>query len=430
MNVGILGGGLTGLTLASRLSTADVEVLEKNQECGGLCRSLQEEGFTFDYGGAHIIYSRNQEPVDFMLKTLGDNYEQHRRNNKVYFKGRYVKYPFENGLSELPKEDTFECLYYYLQNKYKKPENFKEWIYYTFGKGIAEKYLIPYNEKIWNIDASEMSLHWVDGRVPKPPMEDIVKSAVGVETEGYTHQLYFYYPKHGGIQAIIRALEQKAKITRNFTVKTIRKKNKTWVVSDGEVEKEYDKLVSTIPLFDLINALEAVPAPVANALKGLKYNSLIAVLMGVDNSDLNNYTAVYYPDSNFLANRVAFPKNFSENNVPKNCSSIVAEITSNRADDSWRMTDQEILAHVQKYFQSQNVLNENEVCYSKVLRSRYAYVIYDLKYLQNIKWVMEYLSKIGITPLGRFAEFEYLNMDACIVRAMEMARKINAEFHA
>ena len=234
MKIGILGGGLTGLTLASLL-THDCEVLEKNIECGGLCRSLQEDGFTFDFGGAHIIFSKNQKPVDFMLKTLGENYEQHRRNNKVFFKDRYVKYPFENGLSELPKVDTFECLYYYLMNNYDKPANFKQWIYYTFGKGIAEKYLIPYNEKIWNCNTSEMSMHWVSDRVPKPPMEDIVKSAVGLETEGYAHQLYFYYPKHGGIQALIKSLESKvSKITRNFNAGTIRKKGNKWYVSNGE----------------------------------------------------------------------------------------------------------------------------------------------------------------------------------------------------
>ena len=32
-----------------------------------------------------------------------------------------------------------------------------------------------------------MSLDWVEGRVPKPPLEDVIKAAVGVETEGYTY---------------------------------------------------------------------------------------------------------------------------------------------------------------------------------------------------------------------------------------------------
>ena len=134
---------------------------------------------------------------------LGDNVHRARRNNKIFYKGRYVKYPFENGLFDLEPQDRFECLYHYIKNDYPPPQtNFKEWIYHHFGKGLAEKYLIPYNEKIWNVPAEELGLEWVDGRVPKPPLEDVIKAAVGVETEGYTHQLYFNYPAHGGIESL------------------------------------------------------------------------------------------------------------------------------------------------------------------------------------------------------------------------------------
>ena len=198
MKIGILGGGLTGVTLGYFLNY-DVEILEKNKETGGLCRSLQDEGFTFDYGGSHIIFSKDKEVLSFMLAVLGDNKVQRRRNAKILFKGNYVKYPFENGLNDLPKEDNFECLYYYIDNLIKReqdksnsPKNFKEWIYYTFGKGIAEKYMIPYNEKIWNTKSEQMSLEWVENRVPQPPIEDVIKSSLGIATEGYTHQLHFY----------------------------------------------------------------------------------------------------------------------------------------------------------------------------------------------------------------------------------------------
>ena len=260
MKIGILGGGLTGLTIASQLKN-EFEVLEKNSDCGGLCRSLQEKGFTFDYGGAHIIYSKDKDSVDFMLNVLEGNYNQGRRNNKVYYKGHFVKYPFENGLSDLPKQDNFECLYHYLKNDYPAPSNFREWIYFTFGKGIAEKYLLPYNEKVWNTDPAEMSLHWVEGRVPKPPLEDVVKSAIGISTEGYTHQLNFFYPREDGIQALIQGLEEKVenKIAKNFAVVEISKEKDGWCISDGDYQGKYDLVISTIPVFDLLKALEKCP---------------------------------------------------------------------------------------------------------------------------------------------------------------------------
>ncbi len=242
MTIGILGGGLAGISIAAHLDH-DCEVLEKDSRGGGHCQTVEEQGFTYDAGGPHIIFSRNQEMVDYMVSLLGDNVHQARRNNKIFYRGRYVKYPFENGLFDLEPQDRFECLYHYLKNDYPPPRtNFKEWIYHHFGKGLAEKYLIPYNEKIWNVPAEELGLEWVEGRVPKPPLEDVIKAAVGVETEGYTHQLYFNYPLRGGIEALPRALERRVRnITADFAVERIWRENGEWCVTNGRVTRRYSK---------------------------------------------------------------------------------------------------------------------------------------------------------------------------------------------
>ncbi len=203
MKSGILGGGLTGLALASMVE-GDCEVLEKEASPGGLCRTFQEKGFRFDIGG-HILFSRNEEILKRVLEQLGDNIEKRRRNNKILFNGRFVKYPFENGLNDLAKEDILDCRIGFLKNPHPAPTNFKEWILHTFGDGFASKYLIPYNEKIWKFPLDQMELDWVE-RVPQPPLEDLLRSALGFETEGYMHQLHFYYPKTGGIEALITGL--------------------------------------------------------------------------------------------------------------------------------------------------------------------------------------------------------------------------------
>jgi protoporphyrinogen oxidase len=228
MKTAILGGGLTGLTLGYLMKQQgkDFEILERDQECGGLMKTLEHNGFTFDYCGSHVIFSKDTEVLDFMLNLLGKNKVRNRRNTKILYKGRLVKYPFENGLSDLPKKENFECLYYFIQNMVKKergelekPSNLKEWFSYTFGEAIAEKYLMPYNEKIWKYPPEQMGLEWVE-RVPNPPIEDVIKSSLGISTEGYIHQLHFYYPKVGGIHALIKSLETKIgdSIVTNFEV--------------------------------------------------------------------------------------------------------------------------------------------------------------------------------------------------------------------
>jgi protoporphyrinogen oxidase len=430
MKIGILGGGLTGLTIASQLKD-EFEVLEKNSECGGLCRSLKEKGFTFDYGGAHIIYSKNQKSIDFMLKMLQKNWHSGKRNNKIYYKGHFIKYPFENGLFDLPKEDNFECLYHYLKNDYPEPANFKEWLYYTFGKGIAEKYLLPYNKKVWNTEPEEMSLHWVEGRVPKPPLEDVIKSAIGISTEGYTHQLNFYYPRTGGIQALIQGIEEQVenRITRNFAVKKISREKDGWCITDGDDQRKYDLVISTIPIFDLLKSLENVPDEVKTASSQLQYNSLIAVLLGIEGNNLPPYTAVYFPDENLKFNRVGFAHVFSSSNTPPDHSSFVVEITAKENDSTWKLSDEKLLEHSIQGLSKCGLIDSKKVCFKKVVRSKYAYVIYDKNYLKNIGMVKNYIEKLGIILCGRFAEFEYLNMDACIERGRNLADKINSSLN-
>ncbi len=430
IRIGILGGGLSGLTLGYLLNqqAANFEILEKEKECGGLMRTLQEDGFTFDYGGSHIMFSKDQQALDFMLNILENNKVLNRRNSKVLYKGCYVKYPFENDLASLPKEENFECLYGFVQNllnkeqgKVKKPTNLKEWCYYTFGKGIAEKYLIPYNEKIWKYPSEKTSLKWVE-RIPNPPVEDIIKSSIGIETEGYLHQLNFYYPKIGGIQSIINNIKENigSHLTPDFEVKKVANQSGQWVVSNGRDERTYDKLVSTMPVQHLFKAMDT-PADVEKAVKGLKYNSLISVMLGLKSPKINDLTWLYIPEKNSLSHRVSFPSNYSSFVAPKDRSSVLAEITCTLESDVWRMKDEDILVRVMDDLHDLKVIDRQSVCFAKVKRFQYAYVINDLTYDKNMRIIRNYANKMGIRLLGRFGEFEYLNMDACIRHCIDYA---------
>jgi protoporphyrinogen oxidase len=424
--IGILGGGLAGIAIAAHLDE-DCEVLEKESRGGGHCQTVQEQGFTYDAGGPHIIFSRNREMVDYMVSLLGDNVHRARRNNKIFYKGRYVKYPFENGLYDLEPQDRFECLYYYLLNDYPPPQsNFKEWIYHHFGKGLAEKYLIPYNEKIWNVPAEELGLEWVEGRVPRPPVEDVIKAAVGVETEGYTHQLYFNYPLRGGIESLPLALAQRVGcITPNFAVERIWREGSQWCVTNGLFTRRYERLVSTIPIQELAHALEGVPAEITAAVDSLRYNSLMTIAVGLDGARLPDYSAIYVPDPEIRFHRLSFPAMFSPHNAPPGQSIIEAEITTNPGDGTHEMSDEQILADVIGDLQGMHLVRPSEVCYGRVLRTQHGYVVQDDNHRRNLKKAKAYFENLGIPLCGRVAEFEYINMDVCIERARKVAQALS-----
>ncbi len=429
-NIGILGGGLTGLTLGSLLQGS--EVLEKEEVVGGLCRSKVIDGFTYDIGGSHVLFSRKKDTMKFMEKKLVDNVESRTRNTKVFFKGNYVKYPFENALSELPPEDNFECLAGYIESFYarrdesaQKPENFEEWMYYRFGKGITEKYLLPYNEKIWKMKASDMSLDWIDGRIPDPPLDDVIKSSLGITTEGYTHQLKFLYPRTGGIQVLTdRIAEACGEITTQYVVKSIRKEGGEYIVSDSASEKSFNKIISTIPIPSLIGCLDSVPGEVKESAANLKYNSLISVFIGMSVPKTMDFSWAYFPEEESLFHRVSFPSNYSLGVVPEGHSSILAEITCHIGDDIWNMSDEEIIENVVNRLHQLEIIKRESVVVTDATRMTPAYVIYDSEYEKNISVVEDHLKAEGIHTCGRFGQFQYLNMDACIEKAFALAEEL------
>jgi protoporphyrinogen oxidase len=423
MKVGILGGGISGLTL-QRFLRHPCEVIEKAAVPGGLCRTYWKDGFGFDLGG-HILFSKHQRVNDLVTELLGDNINHCRRANKILYKGRYVKYPFENDLGALDKEETYECLVHYLKNDYPEPTNFEEWAYYTFGRAIAEKYLLPYNRKIWKIEPREMGLEWV-GRVPKPPVEDVVKSALGIETEGYTHQLYFRYPLHGGFEALVKTMKKEgATIHLNARVRSIVKSRDAWTVKDGHRERSFDHLVLAFPVCEAIRCFTDVPAEVSDAVATLRYNALRVAFIAVNNESLLDKSAVYIPDPSVHPHRVCYMGFFSPNLVRPGTSSLVAETTTRPGDEVDRLSDLAFVDLIVADLDRIGILRKQDVIVTGTKRVQYAYPVYDRHYSSCVRTLRSYFESLGIDQLGRFAEFDYINSDECIRRALVLADKLN-----
>lgn len=427
MTVGILGGGLTGLTISHHLKEKNIafRILEKEKTCGGLMRSLKSNGFTFDFGGSHVIFSKEKDAVSFLLNLLGENKQTKKRKAAVLYKGHHIKYPFENGLAGLPPEENFECIYSYVKSyidkkssKKPEPNNLKQLFYYTFGDGITEKYLLPYNTKIWKTQPDQISCDWAS-RLPNPSLEDLLKSALGIETEGYLHQLNFFYPIQGGIQAITDNLTASIKdcVTTEFEIQKIRKEKTQWIVSNGTKEAVFEKIVSTIPINELITSMDA-PKEVKNAIADLHYLPLISVMIGLNIENVTDLHWLYIPDNSVLPHRVSFPSNYSSKAAPSGKSSILAEITCQFDSNIWKMQDNEIADRVIDDLCRLNIIRKDNVCFSAVKRTKYAYVINDLKYSENMQLINNFLQKQQIDCIGRFGEFKYYNMDDCVKKAM------------
>jgi len=437
-HIGILGGGISGLTLAYFLNKSNkvkVTVLEKEERMGGLCRTFEKDNFGYDIGG-HIMFSKDEATLKEMVGLLGSNIKKRRRNAKIYFKGRQVKYPFENDLAALSKEDNFECLNGFINNPMaeKEPKDFREWIYHTFGKGIAEKFMIPYNQKIWKAEPEDLSLSWV-GRIPKPPTEDVIKSALGIKTEGLKHQLYYYYPIKGGYESVVKALIAKVVTSKNVSlvvgtaVNMVNKENDKWRArtTSGE-EYVFDDLVSTLPPQVFVKLVSPhVPTRVEKAIAAMRYNSLVMVMLGYDKKVCPGVLSFNIPDPEFLSHRICFPKSFSPKLAPSGCGSVAAEITARPESDLYAKSDVYFKNHVASWLEKEGIVSKKHLKTWEVHRLDYAYVVYDMNYSKNREIYINYLEKIGVIGLGRFGRFIYINSDVCFAEAKTLAKQLIKE---
>lgn len=438
MNYTILGGGLSAISLAYYLqenkNIDEIHILEKDDVLGGICRTYVKDGIEYDVG-PHIIFSKDKEILDLMNNLLGENNEKHRRSNRILHKKRFVQYPFENDLSKLPQEDIDYCVNGFLHNPYENydAKNMLQFFLKTFGEGITNTYLRPYNEKIWKFDPSFMDTQMVE-RIPKPPKEDILKSANGETIDGYLHQLYFTYPKQGGTEALIKAfiakLSDKVKIHTDNKVLKVKKQDEKFVVTTSEKEYLCDKVVSTMPANEFCHIYEDAnkPQEILNIADNLRYNSIAICIVNVNKDYAGDNYAFMVADKNVKFHRISKLDFMGEHYHIDGTATYMAEITYRKNDLNDKASDEELTQKVIEGLEKIGFINSKEdVNFTDLKRFEYAYVIYDLKHRQNMDAIKEYFASQGIYLNGRFGSFEYLNMDAIIKQSKNLAENIKGK---
>jgi protoporphyrinogen oxidase len=432
LKIAILGAGVSGLALARTLGEhgfplADLTLFEADGVVGGLCRSKTIDGFTYDVAGGHILFSKDRAVMQWMKDCAGgdDAFVRRDRHTKIRFGNRFVHYPFENGLGDLPELPKFECLKGYVEawhardkHRTSAPGDFRSWIHWRFGEGIARHFMGPYNEKLWKRPLDQISSEWVAGRVPDAPIDDVLKAAIGVRTEGYVHQALFYYPRKGGFQAITDGIAStlRARIRLSTPVQDlVRAADGGWRVN-GE---PFDAVVSTLPLNELPAVVRDMPASAAECMRGLAYNSIVTLLVALDRPVHPDLSWVYLPHhEQGPVNRVTYMSNYSPGNAPEGKTSFLFEVTlPGGAPLPGEELEREALAGVE----AAGLLRREEVLFTDRSACRYAYIVYDHQLLARRRAALEWCQANALVPLGRFGRYDYFNSDQCVIAAREVA---------
>lgn len=418
----VLGCGWAGVLLSYSLSAKGASVLcvEKSGKLGGLLRTEHVDGFTVDVGGSHVIFSKDTELLRTMLGLVNNEVVEHSRKSFVKLAQYLVPYPFENGLYVLPAEERYEALSSFLEALFSAhggegPRNLEEWITGSFGKWIADKYMIPYNKKLWKRPLSEIDVDWlgIPGRLPIPDWREVVKSAVGIPSTGYREQAKFYYPVRGGIQSLYkavysRAVEQGAVVLVSTPVHSVRKRGGLLVVNNWIEAKV---VYSTIPVPDLLRSLgeeiaRELPFDAWKLAELFDYNKVVTVAVGLRKPAPDQHW-VYVPDESAVFHRYAWLSNYSPFNAPEGHSLVLAEITVPKdiavGDD--------IAERAVRDFQEMGLFSEDEVVFSRMWMFEHGYPIHRVGLSRAREQVVSEMRKHNIILAGRWGTWRYLNMD-------------------
>ncbi|MFC1674309.1 protoporphyrinogen/coproporphyrinogen oxidase [Candidatus Omnitrophota bacterium] len=416
----ILGAGLAGLSAARAGSGV---VFEKQDEIGGTCRSSKTDGYTFDLG-IHVLHTRNNHVLNLLSKDKNIGLKRKRRSAWIYSHRLLTKYPFQVNTFGLPSDIVSQCLTGFI-DALKRPKedyhNYQDWIYAIFGRGIADNFYLPYSEKFWTIKAKELTTDWLGPRVPRPQLKDVIQGAFSVQKKEFGPNALFRYPGRGGIQRVAQALcGRSARVALCKETVKVELDKKLLHFSDCTVVR-YNKLISTIPLTELSAILDNSPKRVKEAVRDLRYNSVLCVNLGIKREKITSRHWIYFPEAEYAAFRISFPANFSSFTVPRKWSSVQAEISYSRAKpirhrDIVRKVIQDLIrARVIKPKDRVRLINTQDI--------KYAYVIHDHNRLNNLKVINKFLRSKSVYNAGRYGKWEYQWMDDAILDGRRAAQE-------
>ena len=427
----IVGAGLAGLSAAYHLQGIPYKILEREREVGGLCRSYTKDGFTFDYTG-HLLHFR-QTAIKALVQTLlPTQLQRHARKSFIYSHGTYTEYPFQVNTHGLPAEVVRDCLLGFIAtlsnpstNQDITDRSFKQWIMESLGEGIAKHFMVPFNEKLWQVPLDELTSEWVSWLVPKPDVKDVVNGALGIKDKAFGYNPSFLYPASGGIkvlpEAFLPSIRNLAYDSELVAIETGRRQA-VFRSSRGEWTEAYERIVSTIPLPDLARCCVDLPPSVRALASTLRWVSVSNVNLAVAREHISDKHWLYFPEHRYPFYRAGFPMNFSPAMGRPGCSSLYVELSH---QPTVREPDASLIERVRKGLEEAGVLrHDDELVMADVKDLHYAYVLFDRYRGRAVAELLGELERRGISSIGRYGLWEHTSMEDAIAQGQQVAAQL------
>lgn len=405
----ILGGGPAGLSFAQSLKKKGINdyiLIEKEEEVGGLCRSVDVDGSPLDIGGGHFLDVRRARICEFLFGFMSEEeWNRYSRDSRINFsvipeesktgkaKNYEIHHPFEANIWELPKSQQKRYLESIAaagcNSGEPKPVKFVEWIRWKLGDAISADYMVPYNTKMFANNLNELGTYWLE-KLPNVSYEETLESCKQHKAYGtQPGHSEFYYPKKYGYGEVWRRMGEDLgdKVLRGISVASIDCLNRIVELEDGTCI-EAEEIITTIPWTSF--ELKWAPTKITDCIKKLKSTS-VNITYKPENLDTEAHW-IYYPDMELDYHRILVRSNFCEG-----------------SKGYWTETRSERYHGL-----------ENDITF----KMDYAYPLNTIAKPDAMNKILDFAKKSHITGLGRWGEHNHYNSDVTVDLAIKLADKM------
>ena len=413
----IIGGGISGLTAAYYLKK-DFLIVEKEQELGGYCRTIHNPNYVWDYAGHFYHFKTEQMKQLFLSLVEEDEIITQTKVTKIYYKGKLIDYPFQSNIHQLEKNELLECVYdLFFKEEKETYDSFLDMLYGKFGGAITEKFLKPYNEKLYATDLTTLDRDAMGRFFPYANLSDIIKNFKNNQTVTYND--HFLYLKQGTQYFIdkLRAQIDQDSIISGVKVEKIDLGQKVAQLSDGTTIA-YQNLINTSPLNQFF---EVLGDDYSQIISEMSFNKVLVFNLGF-NKKLSKYNQehwVYFPDKTLNFYRVGFYDNI----LNQDKLSLYVEIGFSK--DAAIDVDKELAKTLDGLRAVEILDDEIELVDKSVIIMDPAYVHINGDTDKKITSIKEQLEQQNVYTTGRYGKWTYSSMEDCMTWAYDIAQQLN-----
>lgn len=426
----VFGGGIAGMAAANQLrkSGQDPLLIERNATLGGLTRSIYVDDFIFDYTGHFLHLASLSHPDDLGLGRKLD-WKRIERKAYCYESGCFIEAPFQYNLGKLPLDIRKRCLDGYLavadNASYSEAplsgESLLSYFYRTFGEGITDLFLKPYNEKILAISLKELSASAINRFFPAPKRSLIEHGAAikgSPSAVGYNSS--FWYPSRDGIQQLVNAMTSEHG-RLHAEVNKIDFERKLALIGDQELA--FDVAFSSVPLDSLMRlGGETLPGS-AKVVSQLSHASVVAFQIGVADvlpRELVDKHWIYIADPRVPFHRVGIYSNFNESMAPKGAYSLYVEVGASSANG---IDVLKLQGEVIRVLEQLGWVRAHRISVLLNHTINHGYVHFNHHWQETVPDLLADLESRKVYPIGRYGTWNYISMEDGVVGAWAAVNK-------